>query len=330
MIQQAAVIGDGAMGTICAMLFAGNGTRVRLWGRDPQRAERINRERENARYMPGVPLSERITAGSDPAWPFEAAELVVAAIPCQHIRGVWEQLGPHITPDMPVVSTTKGIENDTLLRPSEILTQTSVARDVAVLSGPTIAHEVARGLPASVVLACASRSVAARVQEGLSNEAFRVYTNDDLIGVELAAALKNVIAIAAGAIDGLGFGDNAKAALVARGLAEITRLGVAMGAKPETFAGLAGVGDLVTTCISPHGRNRSAGERIGAGVPVAEVIAGTPSVIEGIPSTRSVMALARREGVEMPITQAVGRVLFDGVPPAEAVRGLMTRELKSE
>jgi glycerol-3-phosphate dehydrogenase (NAD(P)+) len=330
MIRHAAVIGDGAMGTVCAMLLAGNGAAVRLWGRDAERAAQINHQRENRRYLPGIRLGERIEAGADPVWPFEQAELVVAAIPCQHIRGVWQQVGPHVPPEIPAVSTAKGIEIDTLLRPSQILKETSAVREVAVLSGPTIAHEVARGLPASVVVACASRPVAARVQEGLSNEVFRVYTNDDLVGVELAAALKNVIALAAGVVDGLRLGDNAKAALLARGLAEITRLGVAMGARTETFAGLAGVGDLVTTCFSPHGRNRTAGERIGAGVPVQEVLGATPSVIEGIPTTRSVIMLARRHGVDMPITQAIGRVLFEGLAPAEAVRGLMTRQLRAE
>lgn len=330
MIHRATVIGSGEMGTLCAVLLANNGIRVRLWGRDAKQTSLIDHDRENRRYLPGVRLADSIRAGSEPAWSFEQTEMVVTAVPCQFMRNVWQELEPHISAGVPIVSVTKGIENETGLRPTEILEQVCGERCYGVLSGPCIAHEVAQNLPATVVVACHDLQFARTAQEAFNAETFRVYTNEDVLGVELAAALKNVIAVAAGINDGLKLGDNAKASLVTRGLVEITRLGLAMGAKAETFAGLAGVGDLITTCISPFGRNRTAGERIGAGEPVEEVIASMPSVIEGIPTTRSVLDLAKKHGVEMPITEAVGAVLFEGVPPARAVRELMTRRLKAE
>jgi glycerol-3-phosphate dehydrogenase (NAD(P)+) len=225
---------------------------------------------------------------------------------------------------------TKGIERETLARPSEIIHETAPASPIGVLSGPSIAPEVARCLPATVVVASESPAVAELIQTVLSTSWFRVYTNPDVLGVELAGALKNVIAIAAGILDGLKAGDNAKAALVTRGLVEITRLGVAMGARPQTFVGLAGIGDLVTTCVSPLGRNRSAGERIGRGVDAAQVVRDSPSVIEGIPTTRSVMELSARHEVEMPITRAVYEVLFENKAPLTAITELMNRPPKAE
>jgi glycerol-3-phosphate dehydrogenase (NAD(P)+) len=330
MIERAAVIGDGAMGTVCAALLATNGLTVRLWGRSAERAAHINAHRVNERYVPGMVLNALITAGADMSWALQDAEVVVSAIPCQHTRRVWSSWPHRLASTVPIVSVTKGIEIDTLMRPSEVLNSACGDGAVALLSGPSIAHEVARGLPATVVAACDDSTVAGVVQSVFSTDTFRVYTNSDLLGVELAAAMKNVIAIAAGVLDGLALGDNAKASLITRGLVEIVRLGVAMGARVETFAGLAGVGDLVTTCISPYGRNRTAGQHIGEGMAVPDVVAATPSVIEGIPTTQSVMALAQRYGVDMPITAAVGSVLFDGVAPAAALHGLMTRELKPE
>lgn len=330
MSQHAAIIGDGAMGTVCARLLAANGLVVRLRGRNPQRIDRINADRENKQFLPGHKLADSIQAGIEPEWAFECAELIISAVPCQFIRSTWESIAPQLPANVPIVSVAKGIENDTLLRPSQILAELCGERHYAVLSGPSIAPEIARGLPCSVVIACGHHDTARLAQDSFNTLTFRVYTNEDPLGVELAGATKNVIAIAAGIIDGLNFGDNAKAALVSRGLAEITRLGVAMGARHETFYGLAGVGDLVTTCISPVSRNRSAGQRIGEGMTAEQVVGSTDSVIEGIATTRSVMALARKYKVDMPITQAVGAVLFEGLDPAEAVRSLMTRELKSE
>ncbi len=330
MIRQATVIGDGAMGSVCALLLVKNGARVRLWTRDPALAKTLNTAHENPIYLPGHPLPVEIEASSDPAWPFVGTELVVSAIPCQFVRQVWKNLARHLPSNVPIVSVTKGIENETLLRPTQILEQICGARRYAVLSGPSIAHEVVNGLPATVVVASADQELAKSVQQCFYTPTFRVYTNPDTVGVELAGAVKNVIALAAGIIDGLKLGDNAKAALVTRGSVEISRLGVAMGARAETFVGLAGVGDLITTCISPYGRNRSAGERIGRGESVEQIVSSMTAVIEGIATTRSVMGLARKHNVDMPITQAVYSVLFEKIPPAQALHGLMTRQLKSE
>lgn len=230
-----------------------------------------------------------------------------------------------------IVSVAKGIENDTLLRPTQILADVlGNGISFAALSGPTIADELARKLPATACVACSDQTLAKKVQQTLSLPCFRVYTNSDIVGVELAGAMKNVIAIAAGIIDGIKAGDNAKAALLSRGLAEISRLGIAMGARPETFAGLAGLGDLVTTCISPKGRNRSFGERVGKGQTVTQAEKVTDSVIEGIATCKSVVALAARYNIEMPITQAVYKVLFEKKSVQQAITDLMTRELKSE
>lgn len=330
MIGRVAIVGDGAMGTLCALLLGGKGMDVHLWGRDPGRTRLINTDRQNRRYLPGYRLPDCVTASDDPSACFAGCDLVISAIPCQHLRGTWTRLAAYLPPGSPVVSVTKGIEVDTLLRPTQVLREICGPRPYAVLSGPSIAGEVAAGLPATVVLAGDDPALAAAVQAALNTAHFRVYTNDDLIGVELAAAMKNVIALAAGIIDGLRLGDNAKASLITRGLVEIKRLGVALGARPETFSGLAGVGDLITTCISPSGRNRTAGQKIGQGMSASDVVASTPSVIEGIPTTRSVVALARVHGVEMPITEAVFAVLFAGQAPADALHGLMTRELKPE
>jgi glycerol-3-phosphate dehydrogenase (NAD(P)+) len=330
MLTKATVVGTGAMGTVLAQILAGNSINVALLGRRSEHVEAVLTTRENRRYLPGITLSDRILPGTDPAKALANAELVISAVPCQFLRGTWQRLGSYLGADVPICSVTKGIETDTLARPSQIIDAYVGNNPIAVLSGPSIAPELARCLPATVVAACVSADVAKLVQAVLSTSAFRVYTNPDVLGVELAGALKNVIALAAGILDGLRAGDNAKAALLTRGLVEITRLGVALGARQQTFVGLAGVGDLVTTCVSPLGRNRSAGERIGRGVSTEDVVRQSPSVIEGIPTTRAVLALAARHGVEMPITQAVHAVLFDRKPPLEAVTELMCRPPKAE
>lgn len=259
------------------------------------------------------------------------ADLLVSAVPCQYMRGVWRRLKPHAPADIPVVSVAKGIENETLLRPTQIIADVlGNGRGLAALSGPTIADELARRLPATACAAAEDEALARRIQQTFTCPWLRVYTNTDLVGVELAGAMKNVIAIAAGIIDGVGAGDNAKAALLARGLAEIMRLGLAMGAQANTFAGLTGLGDLVTTCISPTGRNRSFGERIGRGQTVEQAQGATDSVVEGVMTCKSVMALARQYGVEMPITEAVYGVLFEGKSVQTAIEELMRRRLKAE
>jgi len=330
MVDQATMIGDGQMATVCAMMLAERGVHVRMWGVRREQIEALKATRENRLYLPGVRIPERVSFTIDADAAFRGADLVVSAIPCQYMRSVWERLRPVYPRGTPICSVAKGIENETLLRPTQIVTDVLGPAPVCALSGPSIAVELARCLPATVVSASKDAELARLVQGAFSSQWFRVYTNDDLLGVELAGATKNVIALAAGILDGLRAGDNAKAALLARGLAEITRLGVAMGARRETFSGLAGMGDLVTTCVSPHGRNRMAGELIGRGRRVEDVIAGTPSVIEGIPTAQSVVQLARRHGVEMPITEAVHGVLFEGKDVLATLSELMARRLKGE
>lgn len=330
MTQRSVIVGDGAMGMLCALLLHHNGHRVAWWGHEPDYMEEIARTRENPRYMPGVRVPVEIEVTGDDKCVRDAA-LLVSAVPCQYVREVWLRLASYVAGGVPICSITKGIENESLLRPSQTLREAvKTAGPVAVLSGPCIAIEVAQRLPAAVVVASADPGVAEAVQRAFSTPWFRVYTNPDPVGVELAGATKNVIALAAGMIDGLSAGSNCKAALLTRGIVEITRLGVAMGAEKDTFAGLAGLGDLVTTCICPTGRNRTAGELIGRGKTAQQVQAATPSVIEGIATTRSVVALAGRQGVEMPITQSVHRVLFEQQDPLDALVELMSRQPKPE
>ena len=326
-----AVVGDGAMGTVCAIILARKGYDVRLWGAFPDNIRRMNDSRENHTYLPGFPLPKQLLAGTEAKDLLSGAHIVVSAVPCQYMRNVWEQLADCLNEETALVSVTKGVEIETLKRPCEILAElTGADRKLAVLSGPTIAGELAAGLPATAVVASDSPQLAQLSQDMFTTESFRVYTNADLIGVELAGASKNVIALAAGIIDGLGMGDNAKAALLTRGLVEITRLGLAMGAREETFAGLAGLGDLVTTCISPQGRNRSVGEQIGKGRDLKDILHGMSAVAEGVTTTESLMALAKRHHIDMPITAKVQAVLFQGQSPQQAISELMSRAPKPE
>jgi glycerol-3-phosphate dehydrogenase (NAD(P)+) len=329
-LQNATIVGDGAMGTLCALMLAERGVSVTMWSAFPDHAAQLERDRENKRFLPGYRWPDSIRVTHEPTRTFGGAELIVSAVPCQYMRSVWERLAPHAPRDVPVVSVAKGIEVERLRLPTQIITDCAGPVPVACLSGPSIAPEVAERKPATVVVASEDQELACTIQSVFSAPHFRVYTSTDPMGVELAGAVKNVIALAAGICDGIEAGCNAKASLVTRGLVEISRLGVAMGAKPETFAGLAGVGDLITTCISKVSRNRTAGEKIGRGIPTEEVIASTPSVVEGIPTTRSVLALAERFGVEMPIASAVAAVLFEGLSPSTAIHALMTRRLGAE
>ncbi|HRX86298.1 MAG TPA: NAD(P)H-dependent glycerol-3-phosphate dehydrogenase [Phycisphaerae bacterium] len=329
-IHQATVIGDGAMGTVCAIILAENGANVRLWSNFPEQAEEMARNRENARFLPGRKFPDNLQVTADPAEALGGAELIVSAVPCQFIRGVWGRLASHYHGEVPIVAVSKGIEISTVMVSTEILTDVLGSAPLAALSGPSIAPELADRQPCAVVAAAESLPRAELIQHAFSNAYFRVYVHTDLIGVEIAGATKNVIALAAGIIDGIQAGCNAKAALLTRGIVEICRLGTALGANAATFQGLAGVGDLVTTCISPVGRNRTAGERIGRGMSADEAVAATNSVIEGIPTTRAVLDLARRHGVVMPITEAVASVLSGAVSPREAITRLMTRELRHE
>jgi len=321
------------MGTVLAILLCEKGIHARIWGYDRKQLENISRARENKKFLPGYKLPSHLEFDPDDQTIMTDAELIVSAVPCQYMRQVWIRLKKYTAPDVPIVSVAKGIENDTLLRPTQILIDILGPQTrVAVLSGPTIADELARKLPATACVAAQDHDLVIAIQHTFSDGVpwLRVYTNTDVVGVELAGAMKNVIAIAAGIIDGLGLGDNAKAALLTRGLAEITRLGLAMGARQETFAGLTGLGDLVTTCISPTSRNRLFGQRVGKGLPVDEARRATESVVEGIDTCKSVVALARRYHIEMPITQAVYEILFESKSVQAALSELMSRRLKAE
>jgi len=329
--QNVSIIGNGGMGTVLAMLLCEKEIATRMWGHDAAELAEMQQDRENRRFLPGYPLPESLVFEADDARALAGADLIVSAVPCQYIRRVWQRLKDHVPANVPIVSVAKGIENGTLLRPTEILTEILGSESpLAVLSGPTIADELARRLPASASSAAVDLAVAERVQYTFTCRWFRVYSNADVVGVELAGAMKNVIAIAGGIIDGIGAGDNCKAALLARGLAEITRLGLAMGASEQTFSGLTGLGDLMVTCISRSGRNRSFGERIGKGQTIEQATGATDSVIEGIATCESVAGLAARYGVDMPIARAVHEVVFEGKPVRAAIEELMSRELKAE
>ncbi len=329
-MKRVAILGAGGMGTALALLFARRGLAVQLWARDPGDAAAIARSRVNARHLPGAILPPEVGVTSNACDATAAADLMVAAIPSAYLRATLAGLADRVPAGVPVLSVVKGIEVETLARPSRIIVEAMGPRPVAILSGPSHAEELARGLPASVVVAGEDDRLNADVRDALNGGAFRVYTNPDAVGVELAGAMKNVLGIAAGICDGLGFGDNAKAALLTRGLVEMARFAVDQGARPSTFYGLAGVGDVVTTCYSPFGRNRAVGEKIGRGATLAEALAGTRDVAEGVTTARSVHEQARARGVEMPITREVYRVLYEGKDPRAAVAELTLRPPKVE
>ncbi len=319
------------MGTICAMLLCEKGLDVTMWGYDSEYLKQIEAKRENIKFLPGYALPDSLCFQPDGKTAMAAAQLIVSAVPCQFTRSVWQKLKSSAPPAIPIVSITKGIENETLLRPTEILADVlGTDRSYACLSGPTIADEIASGKPATACTASNDHDLAKGVQQAFNSSRFRVYTNEDIIGVELCGAVKNVIAIAAGMIDGIDAGDNAKAALLSRGLTEIERLGTAMGAREKTFAGLSGLGDLVTTCVSPHGRNRSFGERIGKGQTPEQALAATNSVVEGAATCQGVLELAKRYNIEMPITQAVNSVITGQKTVPAAIHDLMSRQVKAE
>lgn len=330
------VLGDGAMATVCAMLLDSQRQHVTVWGPFADHIDDLLRRRVNDKYLPGIPLPQSIGFTAEEEEAVTATDLVVMAIPTQYIRPVCHRFAGRLGRHVPIVSVAKGIENETLLRPTQVITQ-ALGRDaqadaapVAALSGPSIARELARCLPATLCAAGDNEPFITDLQALFTTQWMRVYTNPDLIGVELAGATKNVIAIAAGILDGLQAGYNAKSALLARGLSEITRLGVAMGAKAETFFGITGVGDLATTCFCPEGRNRTCGELLGKGIKLDEALKQIQGIVEGVATTQSVMALAEKYNVEMPITQAVNDVLFEKLDPIHAIARLMTRRPKQE
>ncbi len=321
-LERVQVLGTGGWGTAIAVLLAKREKPVTLWGRSGKFLDEIRKAGENAKYLPGVPLPGSLEFGLDPD-----ADLYVEAIPTQHMRRTLEgvALGP-----APVISLSKGLEVGTRLRPTQILRDVLGERNCGVLSGPSHGEEVARGLPATLVVASEDQSFSDAVQDRFMGETFRVYTSTDVVGVELGGALKNVIAIAAGACDGLGLGQNAKAALLTRGIVEIARLGKALGAKWETFFGVSGIGDLITTCESPYGRNLRVGRELGSGKPIREVLDSMAAVPEGVWTCRVALEVAREEGVDMPITEQVVAIVEEGKDPRSAVRDLMKRDPKPE
>jgi glycerol-3-phosphate dehydrogenase (NAD(P)+) len=335
MSERVTILGDGAMATVCSILLTSGGHEVCMWGAFEESIERLIQNREQSRLLPGVKVPATVRLTANDAECFENCTMILSAIPSQYMRDVWKRLMPHVPKDVPIVSVAKGIENQTLLRPTQIIQSVlenvdSHVNPLMALSGPNIAAELARYLPGTAVVACEDQRLAQRVQDVFSTQWFRVYTNSDIIGVELAGASKNVIAIAAGILDGLAAGNNAKAALVTRGLVEITRMGVAMGAQEATFQGLAGLGDLITTCVSSQSRNRTVGEQIGKGRKLDDILGAMDSVAEGVPTTRSVRELARRFNVEMPITESVYQVLFEAKDVLHAISDLMSRSPKPE
>lgn len=328
-----AVLNAGGWGTALAVLLARNGHTVTLWCRRPELAAQLAAERENRVYLPGVALPPAVEPTADLGAALAGRAAVVVAAISGYVRELARACAPRIAPGAIVLHGTKGFEQGTLLRMSEVLAAElgpAFAGRIAALGGPTHAEEVGRGIPTAAVVACGDPAVAAAFQRLLNSPVFRVYTNPDLVGVEVCAAVKNVMALAAGVSDGLGYGDNAKAALLTRFLAELRRLVVALGGQPDTVAGLAGVGDIVGTCTSRHSRNRWAGEQLGRGVPLAAVLASRPQVVEGVPATRATLELAQRHGVEMPITEQVHATLFAGKSPLAALADLMARELVGE
>jgi glycerol-3-phosphate dehydrogenase (NAD(P)+) len=322
------VVGGGAWGTALACQCARAGLPVRLWALEPEVAQAIQERRENPLYLPGEPLPEGLRATCRLEEAVADAETVLVVVPSEFCRGIYRRIQQSAPAEAILVSATKGLEIDTLQRMSEVAAAEAPGHPVAVLSGPSFALEVARALPTAVVVASADHAVAEAVQKPLSTRSFRVYSSEDVVGVELGGALKNIIAIAAGIVDGLGYGHNTQAALVTRGLAENNRLAVAQGARPDTLAGLAGLGDLVLTCTGGLSRNRTVGARLGQGQPLAQASAGMHP--EGVRTTLAACALAEKHGIEMPIARQMRAVLHEGKPPRAAVDELMLRSLKRE
>ena len=324
------VIGAGSWGTALAKLLAERDHQVRLWSHDASVADQVHDEHVNKDFLPGISLPEGIEVHLEHASALKGAELVLAVVPSEFFRAVLRDAAPHVPPDAIVLSATKGLEVETLCRPSEMMAELLPEHEPAVLSGPSFAREVAEGDPTAIVVACKDEALARRAQEMVYTERFRVYTNDDVLGVELAAALKNVIALAAGIAAGLEYRNNSRAALITRGLAEIMRLGLAMGAETSTFAGLAGLGDLVLTCSSELSRNRTVGFRLGRGESLDEILASMKMVAEGVKTTRAARQLAGERNVEMPIVAEVHAILFEDKPAKRATEDLMLRAPKAE
>jgi glycerol-3-phosphate dehydrogenase (NAD(P)+) len=328
--DQVGVIGAGAWGTTLAVLLADAQRPVSLWTHQSEAAERLAHDRTNERYLPSVVFPPNVRVLTDDAHLAEPHRFYVLAVPSAHVRATLRSVARHLHSGVPILSVVKGIEEGTHLRMTQLVAEELPGRPVAALSGPNLAREIAAGKPAGSVVASTDADLASELAAVLSSDRFRVYTNADVVGVELAGALKNVVALAAGMVDGLGFGDSGKAGIITRGLAEMTRLGVAAGANPLTFAGLAGVGDLIATCMSPLSRNRRAGELIASGIGWPEAQAHLAGVAEGVATLSGALSLAAERGVEMPIAEQVRAVVFEGRTPMAAVAELMGRAPKDE
>jgi len=329
-MKKISIIGDGGWGTTLAILLSGKGHNVTLWGAFAEYVETINAKGSSAKFLPGIKIPREVNITSSLNEAIDDKEIIVLAVPSQYTRGILTRLTPYKLSGKIFVSVTKGIENKTLKRMSEIAHELLGNIEICVLSGPTIAHEVALGNPATLVASSGNLALAKEIQDVFITDRFRVYTNSDIIGVELGGALKNIIAIAAGICDSLGFGTNAKAALLTRGLVEMARLGVAMGAKKDTFYGLSGLGDLTTTCISKYSRNHHFGEEIGKGKSLKDALKETEMVVEGVATTESAYELAKKHKVEMPIINEIYKVLYENKDPKKGVHDLMTRSPREE
>lgn len=324
------VVGAGSWGTALALVLEKNGHHVTLWSSREAKAEELRKTRENADKLPGIKIPETIDITADIESAVKEKELVVLGVPSLYIRSTAAKMAPFVHEGQIVVNVSKGIEESTLYTMTDVIADEIPNADVAVLSGPSHAEEVSRYIPTTVVAGAKSRKTAEKIQAIFMNEVFRVYTSPDMLGIEVGGALKNVIALAAGITDGLGFGDNTKAALITRGIAEMSRLGVAMGGYPETFSGLAGMGDLIVTCASKHSRNRKAGYLIGKGYSAQAAMEEVKMVVEGVHSAKAALKLADKYYVRMPIIEQVNAVLFDGKEAIDGVRDLMVRDGKTE
>ncbi|MDR9387652.1 MAG: NAD(P)H-dependent glycerol-3-phosphate dehydrogenase [Balneolaceae bacterium] len=332
--KKGAVLGAGSFGTALSAILANNGVEVSLWAREPEIIEGIQSNRRNPVYIPTLELPSSVMAQPDLSKALDGAEFVLIAVPSHAMREISKSIAPMLRGDEVVTHVAKGLEEGTLLRMTQVLEETLkgvISNDqLVVLSGPSHAEDVAEGLPTTVVVSCRSHDIATCIQHTFTNDRFRLYVNADVIGVEIAGAVKNIMAIAGGVSSGLGLGDNAMAALMTRGLHEISRMGMAMGAQHDTFAGLAGMGDLIVTCSSEHSRNRRVGWRIAHGESLDEITKSMNMVAEGVKTTRAVHQWAQEHGLEMPITAVVYGMLFDGLDPREAMDTLMTRAPKNE
>ena len=324
------VLGAGSWGTALAVLLCENGHQVTIWSIDQREVEMIREHREQVEKLPGVKVPEEIQVTNDLESSVKGQELIVLAVPSIFTRSTAKSMAPYVSQGQIIVNVSKGIEEGTLMNLTDVIEDEIPVARVGVLSGPSHAEEVGRKLPTTVVAGAHDKETAEIIQDAFMNSYFRVYTSPDMVGIELGAALKNVIALAAGIVDGLGFGDNTKAALITRGIAEITRLGLAMGSRMETLGGLSGIGDLIVTCTSKHSRNHNAGYLIGQGKTYQEAMDEVKMVVEGVYSAKAALALAKKYDVEMPITEQVNRVLFEGISAKEAVPSLLMRNKTSE